>query len=311
MAKKSKNPPKNGNAENVSEAKEGSNSSTIFKTLFGDIHEQNPDSNSLFSENNPFRRKLLEETQLRNQESGIAEKAAQYEGAPPDSDFSGLQLQKRKKDKLHRESSHLDTELVEEKSKKSKRADLRGNKNDDGGFGVESKETPEVGSGHYPVISQNSDFSDKSEKKKKKKRKRDEVEAEYEARRYGVTDEPVENKVQSNVLGEKRKKMDNPEDTMVSKEGFDDESKLLRTIFVGNLPLKLKKKEIMKEFEKFGEVESVRIRSVPIIDVSFSKFLFVSLDICKDAYKIRYAQQKEILVLIIFFCRAKYRGKVL
>ncbi|CAH2070745.1 unnamed protein product [Thlaspi arvense] len=55
-------------------------------------------------------------------------------------------------------------------------------------------------------------------------------------------------------------------DTMVSKEGFDDESKLLRTVFVGNLPLKIKKKLILKEFSKFGEVESVSIRSFPIVD---------------------------------------------
>uniref|UniRef100_M4DZX1 RRM domain-containing protein n=1 Tax=Brassica campestris TaxID=3711 RepID=M4DZX1_BRACM len=60
---------------------------------------------------------------------------------------------------------------------------------------------------------------------------------------------------------------------VVSKEGFDDERKLLRTVFVGNLPLKFKKKLILKEFRKFGEVESVRIRSVPIVDVSFRTFL--------------------------------------
>ncbi|KAJ0113562.1 hypothetical protein Patl1_03528 [Pistacia atlantica] len=50
-------------------------------------------------------------------------------------------------------------------------------------------------------------------------------------------------------------------------EGFDDENKLLRTVFVGNLPLKVKKKLLLKEFSKFGEVESIRIRSVPILDV--------------------------------------------
>ncbi|CAN7002450.1 unnamed protein product [Brassica oleracea var. botrytis] len=32
-----------------------------------------------------------------------------------------------------------------------------------------------------------------------------------------------------------------------------DESKLLRTVFVGNLPLKVKKKLILKEFSTFGE----------------------------------------------------------
>lgn len=53
---------------------------------------------------------------------------------------------------------------------------------------------------------------------------------------------------------------------MVSKEGFDDEDKLLRTIFVGNLPLKVKKKTLLKKFKNFGEDESVRIRSVPLQD---------------------------------------------
>ncbi|CAI9780759.1 unnamed protein product [Fraxinus pennsylvanica] len=100
-------------------------------------------------------------------------------------------------------------------------------------------------------------------KNKKKKRKRDELELEYEASRYGEADKQEK---ENDVVGEKRKKINNPEDMMVSKEGFDDENKLLRTVFVGNLPLQMKKKALLKEFAKFGEVESVRIRSVPIID---------------------------------------------
>ncbi|KAF8118535.1 hypothetical protein N665_0004s0020 [Sinapis alba] len=96
---------------------------------------------------------------------------------------------------------------------------------------------------------------------KRKKRKRDEIENEYETKKYGNVEVKETKKV-----GEKRKKADEVADTMVSKEGFDDESKLLRTVFVGNLPLKVKKKLILKEFSKFGEVESVRIRSVPIVD---------------------------------------------
>ncbi|KAJ0940601.1 putative RNA recognition motif domain, nucleotide-binding alpha-beta plait domain superfamily [Helianthus annuus] len=52
----------------------------------------------------------------------------------------------------------------------------------------------------------------------------------------------------------------------VLKEGFDDEEKLSRTVFVGNLPLKVKKKALLKEFSQFGEIESVRIRSIPLLD---------------------------------------------
>ncbi|CAA6667048.1 unnamed protein product [Spirodela intermedia] len=53
---------------------------------------------------------------------------------------------------------------------------------------------------------------------------------------------------------------------MKLEESFDDESKLLRTVFVGNLPLKTKRKALLKEFSGFGEVESIRLRSVPLLD---------------------------------------------
>lgn len=102
----------------------------------------------------------------------------------------------------------------------------------------------------------------------KKKRKRDELEREYEAKKYGVAAEVEEEREKKKLVGEKRKTVDNVEDLVVSPEGYDDESKLLRTVFVGNLPLKVKKKALVKEFKQFGEVESVRIRSVPILDVS-------------------------------------------
>ncbi|KAL0296347.1 UNVERIFIED_CONTAM: RNA-binding protein 34 [Sesamum radiatum] len=232
MAKKAKNPLKDGSTNHASKSNEGENSSTVFKTLFGEISEQNSASNSLFSENNPFRRKPLE-TRQPNHESGLG--------------FAGK-------------------DAGIKKSKKFRAAELQGDEKNVNANHLESKETLGKDIGDIPRKVESGEFSVKNEKKKKKKRKRDEVEAEYEARLYGVMDETKENKGESSVLGEKRKKMENPEDTMVPKEGFDDESKLLRTVFVGNLPLKLKKKEIVKEFAKFGEVESVRIRSVPIID---------------------------------------------
>lgn len=102
--------------------------------------------------------------------------------------------------------------------------------------------------------------------RKRNKRKRDDLEREYEAKKYGPVVDNAENT--SVVVGAKRKNADDAADVLVSKdsEGFDDESKLLRTVFVGNLPLKVKKKTLIKEFSKFGDVESVRIRSVPIAE---------------------------------------------
>lgn len=267
MAKKPKNPLKNGDSNDVSKCNHASNSSAVFNTLFGEVPEQDPAANSLFSDNNPFHRKFLK-TQPPNEESrlglaGKGKKDAEYEANLEDSDFSEAKKpKKRKKDKVEKESSGFDAEVVEEKSKKLKGAELEGDEsNEKSKLGSETEETVKKD------IKGNGESGDNNEKKKKK-RKRDEVEAEYEAKRYGIADEIDESKGQSNVVGEKRKKMENPEDMMVAKEGFDDEGKLLRTVFVGNLPLKLKKKEIAKEFGKFGEVESVRIRSVPIVDVS-------------------------------------------
>lgn len=81
--------------------------------------------------------------------------------------------------------------------------------------------------------------------------------------------EGSEGGLRGRVVGEKRKHIDDPVDMMmVSKEDIDDEAKLLRTVFVGNLPLKVKKKALVKEFSLFGEIESVRIRSIPVLDVS-------------------------------------------
>ncbi|CAH8311839.1 unnamed protein product [Eruca vesicaria subsp. sativa] len=177
----------------------------IFTTLFsGDVAEAGEASgfSSLFSDNNPFRRKKPEPKPEETHE--------EEETVTP------LKAKKPKKVKTLVSDSDAEEGVVE--------------------TGLESK---------------------------RKKRKRDELENDYEAKKYGAVEEETKKK----KVGEKRKKADDEAaETMVSKEGFDDESKLLRTVFVGNLPLKVKKKVVLKEFSKFGEVESVRIRSVPIVD---------------------------------------------
>ena len=194
-------------------AEESQTQSGIFTTLFsGDAAEAGESSgfSSLFSDNNPFRRKKPEpEPNVDNDEEEEAT-------------VSPVKAKKSKKVKTLVSDSDAEGDVEES--------------------GLESK---------------------------RKKRKRDEIESEYETKKYGTV---VELKETTKKVGEKRKKADEVADTMVSKEGFDDESKLLRTVFVGNLLLKVKKKLILKEFSKFGEVESVRIRSVPIVDVSFLTF---------------------------------------
>lgn len=199
----------------------------IFTTLFsGDVAEgESSGFSSLFSDENPFRRK--QQPEIKDSISPDAKKG-----------------DKRNAD-AEKEVEEEET-VLPVKTKKSKKGQKRKSPVSDSEAEEETNTEAIEESG---LVS------------KRKKRKRDEIENEYETKKYGSVEEKK--------VGEKRKKADEVADTMVSKEGFDDESKLLRTVFVGNLPLKVKKKLILKEFSKFGEVESVRIRSVPIVDVSF------------------------------------------
>ncbi|MBA0718555.1 hypothetical protein Golax_006298 [Gossypium laxum] len=209
-----------------------SSQSDIFKTIFGDITEPNAAASSLFSDDNPFKRKP-EET-VKNPEKVYS----------LDSDMVELKHRKRKeKEKAENLTLGSSEEATEtQKSKKGR-----------------NSENLNLGSLDSNVESSGLDA-------KGKKRKRDEVEKEYEERKYGTV-AVASDAEEEVVVGQKRKK---PEDVgvvaLVPKEGFDDDSKLMRTVFVGNLPIKAKKKVLLKEFSKFGEIESVRIRSVPLND---------------------------------------------
>ncbi|KMS97583.1 hypothetical protein BVRB_5g125540 [Beta vulgaris subsp. vulgaris] len=218
MAKKSK---EHRNKTSTSKSEENpATPKNILNKLFGEISDAEP-SNSLFSSENPFRRKPTEVSETL--------KIAEVEKAE-------IKIKKRNKD-----------EIVVEKGKKLKKEKLGKN--------------PNLG-----IVNGDENTVKLEEKEKKKKRKRDELERDYEVKKYGVAPEVVEEEKEKVVGGKKRKAMDNPAEMMVSPEGYDDESKLLRTVFVGNLPLKIKKKVLLKEFSKFGEIDSVRIRSVPTLD---------------------------------------------
>jgi nucleolar protein 12 len=110
-----------------------------------------------------------------------------------------------------------------------------------------------------------------------RKRKRDEVEVEAGRGRRGGA-----GKEKQPGVGEKRKAPDAaaPGAGEDDEEAFDDEVKLLRTVFVGNLPLRTKRKVLTKEFAAFGEIESVRIRSVPLVDVSTTPLPVAFILIC-------------------------------
>lgn len=198
-----------------------------------------------------------------------------------DGNPSFVELKKKKRKSKEKKEPGLDSGSLDEtpethlETKKSKMSGVKsrnfGVESEEGGggkdLGMEVEAVQEQGEGKNQNVGVGVEVKG-LDRKKKKKRKRDEVEAEYEARRYGVNDGGGEGELGGKVVGEKRKKADDTIDAVVSKEGFDDEAKLIRTVFVGNLPLKVKKKALFREFSQFGEVDSVRIRSVPLLDVS-------------------------------------------
>ncbi|KAK9716190.1 hypothetical protein RND81_06G217000 [Saponaria officinalis] len=224
----------------VKKSKESSKKSeenpNIFNKLFGETPVEESNSaqlNALFSSENPFRRKPNENPQIS----------------------SNPNPNPNPKKRDNEKSSNLSSPKSPEKSKKLKEEKLMKNPN------------LEIGNN----VDLNVELGEKS-KKKKNKRKRDDLEREYEAKKYGVVEGDDEEREKEKVkVGKKRKAVDNPTEMMVvskeeEEEGYDDESKLLRTVFVGNLPLKVKKKALIKEFSQFGEIVSVRIRSVPTLD---------------------------------------------
>ncbi|XP_061348067.1 uncharacterized protein LOC133293508 [Gastrolobium bilobum] len=248
--KKAKDPQQTPQSDSVSSP------SGIFNTLFGNGPEQTTATASLFSDFNPFRRKPQQHASVSYP---TIPSQSPNNGGSGSHDSGEDKKRKRKKNKEKRPI--LDSDSVTEASEKKRKrgSDERGGEGKDLNLGTQTKKGEVVIEGEEG-------------KMKKKKRKREELEKEWEEKKYGVVVEGEEDEKErfgNKTVGSKRKMIDNPADMLVSKEGFDDEDKLLRTIFVGNLPLKLKKKTLLKEFKQFGEVESVRIRSVPIQDVGF------------------------------------------
>ncbi|GKV52908.1 hypothetical protein SLEP1_g59461 [Rubroshorea leprosula] len=225
-----------------------SSQSDIFKTLFGDVEEQNTVASSLFSDSNPFRRKPHEEA--------LGSGSTEFTKVPNTTGSDTVELKQRKRKKGIAESpasdsievaAEIETPLVAKKSKKKKTLDSKS-----------KRETRK--------LSANLEPNGELERKEKGGKSSSDFDAKN-VKKYGTAPAEDEGGLGGKVAGKKRKKADDDGvDMLVPKEGFDDENKLLRTVFVGNLHLKVKKKMLMKEFSKFGEVESVRIRSVPLSD---------------------------------------------
>ncbi|ERN01176.1 RNA-binding protein 34 [Amborella trichopoda] len=309
-------------------AKDDTDSSDIFKTLFGSSEQGGL---SLFSDN-PFRRKsnsgFVEFDNQNQPNNGDKRKLSQIS----EDDIADVEKKKKKKDKGDKPKfDQIGAQVFDEESTQVKELENNVSEENDGTTLKKKKkrekrldESTQVKELENNVSEENDRTTTKKKKKRekidevietmmkeKKREKADEVvetkkkskkpvviEEEYKKRHFGELHKTTGKKEdeeggvkagkksialkdkssQSSILegsnedgskvDEKRKAMkgDKSTDPAVSKESFDDNDKLQRTVFVGNLPLKLKKKALLKEFSQFGEVESVRIRSVPLVD---------------------------------------------
>ena len=126
MAKKPKEPKNNGDSTTPSSA---SPSSNIFKTLFGDTPLLDTTTASMFSDDNPFRRKLTDPSQptqqhqlglgfqengnsnSQNIDAGVVKKRKRNKVPSMDSDSAGeeLEIKKSKKGNVQSPNSEIKT----------------------------------------------------------------------------------------------------------------------------------------------------------------------------------------------------------
>ncbi|CAK9873545.1 unnamed protein product [Sphagnum jensenii] len=131
---------------------------------------------------------------------------------------------------------------------------------------------------------------DRSERKSKKTPLKKDVDVAAERLENGsIAHRKKEKKKEEEKKGEKKKssrgeleggfvpaskKESNGNEEVVMQESVEKkecERKLLRTIFVGNLPITVKPKHLVREFSKYGSVENARLRSVPLVDTKLPR----------------------------------------
>ncbi|KAF7268439.1 hypothetical protein GWI33_018448 [Rhynchophorus ferrugineus] len=118
---------------------------------------------------------------------------------------------------------------------------------------------------------------DKLPAKKQKKDKKVIAETKF---RENISDAKLDNQVESDsrTSKPKHKKLGKNEQNAINriknkhnKEVKTSSNYVDRTIFVGNIPIATKKQHIKRYFRKFGEIESVRFRGIPVADLKTPK----------------------------------------
>lgn len=100
--------------------------------------------------------------------------------------------------------------------------------------------------------------------KLKKKRKLDE--SEVNLADSDAEDSPKKQKLSKNDINAANRVRNKLNKETKSSSEYND-----RTIFVGNIPINTPKKKIKSHFRKYGVIDSIRIRGIPVADPNTSK----------------------------------------
>lgn len=126
----------------------------------------------------------------------------------------------------------------------------------------------------------------KPQEKKPKNKKQKQLDVSYENKELNaIKNNEQENLGEQNVKIRRQLKRKRDSADLVDKDGDVQKKKVHtdssggnrleraanRTLFVGNVPLKLSKLYLQKFFSKYGDVETVRIRGIPVADVRVPK----------------------------------------
>ncbi|XP_063369395.1 uncharacterized protein LOC134657760 [Cydia amplana] len=166
-------------------------------------------------------------------------------------------------------SEHNETEAASPKKKNKKRKKQQTDENPEEKDGKPTK-NKKVKVNPNAVTDKDSDSEHESD---------NEIESETEENNKEVLEKSAEPEEPSSdeeeVPSPKKKEKAESQETEKVRE-INTEEEIKRTLFVGNVPFSKKcKKEIKKIFSKYGQIESVRIRTVPVKDPSVTPKLAV------------------------------------
>ncbi|XP_048001753.1 nucleolin 2 isoform X1 [Leguminivora glycinivorella] len=162
-----------------------------------------------------------------------------------------------------------ETKATNPKKKNKKRKHQQTNENSEENDGKPTK-TKKIKVNPNAITDKDSDSEHESD---------NEIESETEESNKEVLEKSAEPEEASSdeedtPTPKKKEKVEEKETGKVREVNTEDEIK--RTLFVGNVPFSKKcKKEIKKIFSKYGQIESVRIRTVPVKDPSVTPKLAV------------------------------------